>query len=299
MSRVTALYGGVELGGTKIVCVVGSGEEILAEERLPTGEPAATLDAVVGFFRRQLDAGRVLAAIGIASFGPVELRAASPRWGWITETPKPGWSGVDVAARIGSALGVPVAFDTDVAGAALAEGRFGAAVGLETFVYLTVGTGIGGGAVVGGRVAHGLVHAEMGHVSVPREPDDDFPGRCPFHGDCLEGMASGPALADRFGRPLEDLPAVARAEATALAARYVASGLRNVVYTLAPERVVVGGGVSQVDGFVPRVRDRLRELVGRYPGLPEHSEDAFVVPASLGGRAGAIGALLLAGGAAR
>jgi fructokinase len=292
----TALLGGVELGGTKIVCVVGRGDSVLAEHRIPTGDdPVAALAAVVAFFRAQAGEGRAVAAIGVASFGPVELRAGKPRWGHVTDTPKPGWSGADVARPVREALGVPVAFDTDVAGAALAEGRHGVAAGLDTFVYLTVGTGIGGGAVVGGRVAHGLVHAEMGHVSVPREPGDAFPGRCPFHGDCLEGMACGPALEARFGgAPLASLAPADQLAAATLAARYVASGLRNVVYVLAPERIVIGGGVSQLEAFVPLVRERLRELVGRYPGLPEHAADDFVVPAALGDRAGPVGALLLA-----
>lgn len=288
------LYGGVELGGTKVMCVIGAGAEILAAERLPTRDPRSTLDAAIDFFRRGTAAGSTLHAIGIASFGPVELRRESPLWGHVTETPKPGWARVDVAGRIADALGLPVAFDTDVNGAALAEGRHGAARGLHTFVYLTVGTGIGGGAVVGGRPAHGLVHPEMGHVSVPRRPGDDYRGRCPFHGDCLEGMASGPALGERFGGPVETLGPAARDEAAALGAWYLAAGLRNVVYTLAPERIVVGGGVAQLPGLVPRIRERLRELIGPYPGLPEHADDAFVVPAELGERAGAIGALVLA-----
>lgn len=288
------LYGGVELGGTKTLCVVGAGTDIVAEARIPTTDPSATLAAVVAFFRREIAAGREIRAIGVASFGPVELRRGAPRWGLITTTPKAGWSDVDVAGPIGAGLGLPVGFDTDVAGAALGEGRFGAARGLETFVYLTVGTGIGGGAVIGGRIAHGLVHAEMGHVSVPREPGDDFPGRCPFHRDCLEGMASGPALADRFGAPVETLAAERQRAAVELSARYVATGLRNVVYALAPERIVIGGGVGLADGFVPAVRAALPGVLGGYPGLPEHADDAFVVAAALGTRAGIVGALALA-----
>ncbi|MGH8918754.1 MAG: ROK family protein, partial [Actinomycetes bacterium] len=187
--------GAVEAGGTKIVCLVGSDpEHIVARARIPTGEPTQTLTRVVGFFREQVAAGGKLTAIGIASFGPVELRRSHPRYGFITSSPKPGWSSVDLVGPIRRVFDVPVGFDTDVNGAALGEGRWGAARGLGTFVYLTVGTGIGAGAVIEGRIAHGLVHPEMGHLSVPRQPGDDFPGGCPFHGDCWEGMASGAAM---------------------------------------------------------------------------------------------------------
>lgn len=284
------LYGGVELGGTKVVCAVGRGNTIVATERLPTRDPESTLAGVIAFLRGH----GPLEAVGAATFGPVELRPGSPRFGRLLETPKEGWSGVDIAGALGRELRRPVAIDTDVNGAAVAEGRFGAATGLDSFVYLTVGTGIGGGAVVGGHPAHGLVHPEIGHLSVPREPGDDYPGRCPFHRDCLEGMTSGPALAERFGARLEELAPAAREEARALAAGYLASGLRNIVYALAPERIVIGGGVASLEGLHALVHARLLEVLGRYPGLPEHASPGFVVPPGLGGEAGIVGALVLA-----
>lgn len=291
--------GAIEAGGTKVVCLVGSGpDHIAAQTRIPTGEPTWTLDRVVDFFRDQVAVGGPVTAIGIASFGPVELRRSHPRYGFITTSPKSGWAYVDVVGPIRRAFGVPVGFDTDVNGAALGEGRWGAARGLSTFVYLTVGTGIGAGAVVDGQVAHGLVHPEMGHVSVPRRPGDDFPGDCPYHGDCLEGMASGTAMTARWGRPAEQLDGAELAAAVELAAGYLAAGLRNIVYTIAPQRIVIGGGVAALPELFPRVRAHLAELLSGYPGLPEHSADDFVLPAELGQQAGPAGALVLAENAA-
>ncbi len=198
-----ARFGAVEAGGTKFVCLLGSSpDDIEARTRIPTGaDPEATLAEVVAFFAGSPPP----AAVGIASFGPVELRAGHPQYGHITSTPKPGWRDADLVGPIRAALDVPIGFDTDVAGAALGEGRWGAAQGLSTFVYMTVGTGIGAAAVVGGRPASGLGHAEMGHIAVPRQDGDRYPGRCPYHGDCLEGMAAGEAIAERFGRPGEQL----------------------------------------------------------------------------------------------
>lgn len=287
--------GAVEAGGTKIVCLVGfDPDHIVARARIPTGEPSRTLAKVVAFFREAVDAGGPLAAIGIASFGPLELRRSHPQYGFITTSPKPGWANVDVIGPLQSALGVPVGFDTDVNGAALGEGRWGAARDLNTFVYLTVGTGIGGGAVVEGRIAHRLGHPEMGHLSVPRQPGDDFPGTCPFHADCLEGMAGGEALAARWGRPAEQLDGDLLRAAVQLEAAYLAAGLRAIVYTLAPQRIVIGGGVTALPGLFPLVRAQLAETLAGYPGLPEHGTDDFVVPAALGALAGPAGALILA-----
>jgi fructokinase len=289
------LYGGVEAGGTKVVCLIGAGPDtIVADTLVPTTTPEETVGAVVDFFAARSRAGIDVVAGGIASFGPVELRRSSPKYGWITSTPKAGWSDTDLLGPVQRTLGVPVGFDTDVNGAALGEGRWGAAQGLDTFVYLTVGTGVGGGAVVGGRIAHGLVHAEMGHLIVGRHPDDDYPGRCPFHGDCLEGLASGPALQERWGSPPDELEGDELAAAVDMEAYYLAAGLRNIVYTLAPERIVIGGGVSQLEGLFPATRLSLSQQLGGYPGLVEHGAAEFVVPAVLGAMAGPAGALALA-----
>jgi fructokinase len=289
--------GAVEAGGTKFVCLLGSSpDDIVARTRIPTGDdPARTLAAVVDFFAEH----PAPAAVGIASFGPVELRPDHPQYGHITSTPKPGWRDVDLVGPIRSALGVPVGFDTDVAGAALGEGRWGAAQGLGTFVYMTVGTGIGAAAVVGGRLAVGLGHAEMGHISVPRRPGDTYPGGCPYHGDCLEGMAAGGAIAARFGRPAEQLDGADLKQAVEWEAGYLAAGLRTIVYTLFPERVVIGGSVPQLPGLFPLVRSTLLQMLAGYGALPEHEAEEFVSPAGLGGLAGPAGALVLAENALR
>ena len=289
------MLGGIEAGGTKFVCVVGSGpEDVVAQETFPTGAPDETLSRAIGFYADYVAGGGRLDAIGIAAFGPVELRRSSPAYGSITTTPKPGWSGIDLVGPVSAALGLPVGFDTDVNAAALAEGRWGAARGLDSFVYLTVGTGIGGGAVVGGRLVQGSVHPEMGHVSVPRQRGDDYPGHCPFHGACLEGMASGAAIADRWGRRAEELPPDELERATELEAAYLGAGLATIVYTLAPQRIVIGGGASRMPGLFPRVRRELTAALAGYPGLAEHESEDFVVPAALGQMAGPAGALILA-----
>jgi fructokinase len=231
--------GAIEAGGTKVLCLVGSDpDHIVAQTRIPTGRPTETLAQVLTFFRQQVASGGPLTAVGVTSFGPLELRRSHPRYGSIRNSPKPGWSDVDMVEPVRNALGVPVGFDTDVNGAALGEGRWGAARGQDTFVYLTVGTGIGAGAVVEDRIIHGLGHPEMGHVSVPRQPGDDFAGDCPFHAGCLEGMASGTAIAARWGRPAEQLDGEELRAATRLEAAYLAAGLRNIVYSLAPQRIV-------------------------------------------------------------
>ena len=289
------MFGGVEAGGTKFVCVIGTGPDDIAEtQRIDVAGPADTIEATLDFFRRALAAGTRIDAIGIGSFGPVELRRSSPRYGFITTTPKPGWSGTDVAGPFAAALGIPIGFDTDVNAAALAEGRWGAARGLASFVYLTLGTGIGGGAVIDGRLLRGLGHPETGHIAVPRRPGDTFEGVCPFHGDCFEGLASGPAVGARFGRRAEHLDGADQAAAAELVGFYLAVGVRSITYALAPERVVVGGGLSAMSGMLDAARAELRVQLNGYPGLTEHSQPAFLVPAELGGRAGPAGTLILA-----
>lgn len=291
------ILGGVETGGTKFVCVVGGGDgRILSRRRIPTRGPVETMGDVVGFFREAAADGARLDAIGIGAFGPLDLRPGAG-YGRILSSTKPGWSGADLVGPLRAAFGVPVAVDTDVTAAALAEGRWGAARGLDTFAYMTVGTGIGVGAVVAGQPLHGLLHPEAGHIGVPREPGDDFPGSCPYHGDCLEGMAGGPAIAARWGRPAEQLSGAERDRAVALEAAYLASGIRTIVYVLAPERVIVGGGVAALPGLLPEVRERLHAALGGYPGLDEHASGDFVQAAGLGPMAGARGALALAAAA--
>jgi len=289
------LFGGIEAGGTKFVCIIGTGpDDIARTQRIDVAGPSETLKASVDFFLRAGAAGVRLDAIGIGSFGPVELRRMNPRYGFITTTPKPGWSGTDIAGPFAAALGIPVGFDTDVNAAALAEGRWGAARGLASFVYLTVGTGIGAGALVDGRLLYGLGHPETGHIAVPRRPGDTYDGICPFHGDCFEGMASGPAVGARFGRRPELLEGADQAAAAELVGFYLAAGVRSITYTLAPERVVVGGGLSALPGMLDAARAELRVQLNGYPGLTEHAAPGFLVRAELGGNAGPAGTLILA-----
>jgi len=279
--RVTA-YGGIETGGSKWTCAVGTGpEDMRATATFATGAPAETIARAVDFFRD----GNQVAAIGIGSFGPVDVRAGSATWGHVTTTPKPGWANVDLAGAIARELDVPVAFDTDVNAAALGEHRWGAAQGIETFVYITVGTGIGGGGMARGRLLHGLVHPEFGHMRIPHDPDDTFAGACPYHGDCWEGLASGRAIAERWGAPGHRLDGE---HVWALEARYLALGVVCVVAVLSPAVVILGGGVMQRDGLLERVRADVDRLLAGYVDAPE------IVHPALGPRSGVVGALALA-----
>lgn len=292
---MTKLLGGIEAGGTKIVCAVGSGpQHVLAQERFPTTSPGDTIGRALDFFRDHETDGE-LQALGIAAFGPLDPRPESPTYGYITSTPKSGWENTDFAGPVEAALGVPVAFDTDVNGAALGEWRWGAAQGLDTFIYLTVGTGIGGGGMVRGQLMHGLVHPEMGHIRLPHDwQADPYPGRCPYHGDCLEGMASGPAIADRWGRPGEELPE--DHSAWELEATYLAYALVNFITTLSPQRIILGGGVMKQRQLFPMIRRKVFDLLNGYVQAPAILEeiDSYIVPPALGGRAGVLGAFALA-----
>lgn len=283
-------FGAVEIGGTKTL--VASGESIEDLEKfdtIATTSPRETVEAIV----ERLRSAEVV-SVGVASFGPLELRPSHDRFGYITSTPKTDWSETPVMQMLVERLGVSVAFDTDVNGAALGEGEWGAAEGLRTFAYVTVGTGIGGGVVVNGSPIHGAPHPEVGHVVVRRHPDDDHTGSCPFHGDCLEGMASGPAIEARFGKRGEMLDGPEQEEALGLVSHYIGQGLRNLVYAVAPERVIVGGGVSKLEGFHEAVGESLLDSIAGYPAEAAHSDPGFIVPPGLGDLSGLAGALLLA-----
>jgi fructokinase len=289
-------YGGVEAGGTKWVLAIGGGPDDVRETTtFPTTTPDETLARTAAFFGQ--NGG--ISALGVGSFGPIDARRSSPTWGHITTTPKPGWAGTDVAGALGLALGVPVAFDTDVNAAALGEQRWGAAIGLDTFCYITIGTGIGGGGMSNGRLMHGLLHPEYGHMRIPHDRDvDPFDGVCPYHGDCFEGLAAGGAIRERWGEPAEELtdPAVWELEA-----HYVALGLVNVICTLSPQRIILGGGVPKEPMLLPLVRDKVRTLLAGYIDADELDSglDEFIVAPGLGDRAGVLGAIELARTATR
>lgn len=290
------LIAGVELGGTKCICILARGPDTIEEEvRIPTTTPAETLAAIEAV----LDRWTGFVGIGVASFGPVGVDRAGADWGQVTVTPKPGWSHTDIARRLGRRYGVPVGFHTDVVGAALAEAEWGAAAGLADVAYVTVGTGIGVGLVAGGRPVDGLTHQELGHIRPVRLGGDDWIGTCPFHGACLEGLASGPAIAARAGRKAEDLAA------DDLVWENVVHALGQLLHTLVltgvPRRVVMGGGVmTGASHLLPRVREAMTKSLGGYSMLPEvAAPDTYVVPAGLGGRAGPLGAVLLGAQAVR
>jgi fructokinase len=276
-------FGAIEAGGTKFVCAVGSGPGDFEATRIPTGSPEETIARVSEWFRSRGE----IRAVGIASFGPVDLDRDSPTWGHITSTPKAEWRNFDLAGEVGRVLGSPVAFDTDVNAALRGEMRWGAAQGLANCVYLTVGTGIGGGALSRGKFVHGLTHPEMGHIWVRHDRSaDPFPGCCPFHGDCLEGLASGPAMAARWGVLAENL--AADHPAWALEAEYLAGAIAALACVLSPQRVILGGGVMEQPALLGLIRQRLNEIVGGYTAVPEVSAPA------LGADAGVLGALALA-----
>ena len=290
------LVGGVEAGGTKFICAVASGpDDVRAEVRFPTTTPDETIGRAITFFRDQQRKHGRLAAVGIGSFGPIDLAAHSPARGFITSTPKPGWRDTDFVGRIRAEFDVTIGWDTDVNAAALGERVWGAAQGLDTFIYLTIGTGIGGGGMVNGRLMHGLVHPEMGHIVLPHDRKrDPYRGCCRFHGDCLEGLASGSAIEERWGVPGKKL--TPDHEAWVLEAEYLALALRTFVCTLSPQRIVMGGGVMHVASLFPLIRNRLLELLA---GYVQHRAviddiDGFVVPPGLGDRAGVLGAVALA-----
>jgi fructokinase len=275
-----ALSGAIEAGGTKFVCGVGTGPHDLVTTQIQTGSPQATIAAATAWIREK-SAGE-LRAVGIGSFGPVDLKA-----GRITSTPKADWRNFDLAGEVQRALGVPVAFDTDVNTAVLGEARWGAARGVRNCVYLTIGTGIGGGAIVEGNIVHGLTHPEMGHIRVPRDASDTFAGVCPYHGDCLEGLATGPAIEARWGAPGQTLPA--DHPAWPLEARYLAMGIANYICTLSPEKIIVGGGVMRQKQLYEMIRARVAEILAGYVGgLPE------ILAPGLGELSGVLGALALA-----
>ena len=272
------MFGAIEAGGTKFICGVGTGPGDLRTIHIPTTTPRATVSQAVAFF----DSHRPLDAVGIGSFGPVDLKT-----GHITSTPKPGWQNFDFAGAVRNAMRLPVVFDTDVNAAALGEARWGATQGVRDFIYITVGTGIGGGAVVNGRLVYGAKHPEMGHVRIPHDlARDPYTGCCPFHGDCLEGLASGPAMQARWGCPATELPA--DHPAWALEAHYLALAVNNWACVLSPERIIMGGGVMQQPGLCEMIRKEWEVLLNGY--IPA----AEIVPPLLSGKSGVLGALVLA-----
>lgn len=291
MSKARPLFGGIEAGGTKFVLAVGHDPAApLASHTIATTTPDETLGAVAEWFEQH----GPIAALGIASFGPVDLDPRSPGWGHITATPKAGWSNCDLAGYFVRRFGIPIGFDTDVNAAALAEFAAAGSDAASSLVYVTVGTGIGGGLVIDGRPVHGAAHPEMGHIFPRRAPDDQqFKGTCPFHGDCLEGLVSGPAIKARWGASLSELPPSHAAHD--IVAGYLAQLCQTLFAVTAAHTIVLGGGVMQTPGLLERIRLGLARIDAGY--LPGRDRQVVRLPA-LGAQAGLHGALMLARGAA-
>jgi len=286
------LVAAIEAGGTKFVCAVGHGPEDIEEVRFPTTCPEETISRSIEFFIDAQERKGKVNAIGIGTFGPADVNSESATFGHIKNTPKADWANTDLASPIRAALdGIPLAFETDVNAAAWGEGKWGSAKGLNDFIYITVGTGIGGGAVSNGKIVHGISHPEMGHLRIPRDESvDPFGGCCPFHGDCLEGLASGTALQQRWSQNPSELPP--EHSAWELQSSYLADAIINITLTLSPERFILGGGVMDQEHLFPMVRERVTSRLAKYINVPE--PEKFIVPPGLGAQAGVLGSLALA-----
>ncbi len=292
---IEQLYGGIEGGGTKFICTVASGpQNVIDEVRFATTTPQETLQQVCTFFTPYVKAQRIK-SIGLGSFGPVDTDPLSPTFGYITTTPKPNWANTNILGILKSALGVPIAIDMDVAASALGEYRWGASQGIDPSLYLTVGTGIGGSYILNGMPLRGLVSLEMGHVYIPHDRQrDPFPGCCPYHSDCFEGLANGPAIQKRFNRPPEGLPD--DDPYWEIEAGYIAAALVNYIFTFPPKKIVLGGGVMHRLFLFSLVREKVSSLLNNYLNHPTltGSLDEYIVPPGLGYRSGVLGGIALA-----
>lgn len=276
------------------MCAVGNADrELIVSERIPTTTPSETLERVKSFFQQQL-IQYPIHKFGVCSFGPLDLRSTSPTYRQIVNTPKPGWSGANIADFLEDEFHLPVVIDTDVNGAALSEYLWGAGRGLDSLIYLTIGTGIGGGAMVDGRLVHGLMHPEMGHLLLRREPDDPYAGHCPYHHDCFEGLASGPAMQERWGKPAFELPP--EHPAWDLEARYIAQALVAYTYILSPQKIILGGGVMQNTDLISRIRAHVLSLMAGYltPQDTTGRLENYITRPGLDQGSGLLGAIALA-----
>lgn len=293
--QTKTLYGGIEAGGTKFVCVVASGPNQITDEiRFQTTTPEETLGRAIQFFKPFVSSGQIR-AIGVGCFGPLDVIPESSTYGFITATPKPGWSNTNVLGILRGALGIQIALDTDVNVAALGEYKWGVSQGCDPSLYLTIGTGIGGGYIKDGRSLIGLLSPEMGHLRIPHDREKDpFVGNCPFHEDCFEGLASGPAIEKRLGVAGARVPE--NDPFWNLEADYIASALVNYILTLSPKKIILGGGVMQRGFLFSKIRWRVRELLNGYVASKHLSENIhnYIVPPGLGNQSGSLGAIALA-----
>lgn len=283
------LYGALEAGGTKMVCAIGDENgKIIERAKFPTETPETTMPPIFDFFK-----GKGIAAIGIACFGPIDLRKESPTYGAITSTPKKGWSGYNIVRETEAALGIPVGFDTDVNGSMLGEATWGCAKGLTDAIYLTIGTGVGGGVISNGKLLHGMLHPELGHIRLPLLKEDPGKSVCPYHDNCLEGLAAGPSIKARWGVSADQL--TDKKEVWDIEATYIATALMSYTLVLSPQKIILGGGVMHQEHLFPLIRDKYKELMNGYIVTDEMDHlDEYIVPASLNDDQGILGAIKLA-----
>ena len=283
-------FGALEAGGTKMVCAVGTAQgKILERISLPTRSPEATMPELLGFFQ-----GKGLAAVGIGSFGPVDLDKNSPTYGSILATPKLSWRNFPIVQEFQKALQIPVGFDTDVNAAALGEATWGCTQDVRTSIYITVGTGVGMGVIVDGKPYHGMIHPEAGHIYMNRHPNDPMErGVCPYHANCLEGLASGPSIEKRWGKKAQEL--AGRPEVWELEAYYLGQAICDYILVLSPEKIILGGGVTHQEHMLPLVRKEVQSQLGGYlQGKGLDHLDSYIVPISLGDNQGVMGSVKLA-----
>ncbi|MBE0687012.1 MAG: ROK family protein [Anaerolineaceae bacterium] len=290
-------FGGIEAGGTKFVCVIANNPgDIVEEGRFPTTNPLETIEKTILFFRNAIQKHKIkLSALGVGCFGPIDLDTNSATYGFITTTPKPGWQNINLLQPIKDALNIPIAFDTDVNVAAIGEGKWGAAQDLDDFLYFTIGTGIGGGAIINKKPLHGLIHPEMGHILLNQDTSmDTYSGKCPYHRNCFEGLACGPSIKDRWGTSAENLDD--NHPAWILETDYIAQAMSNFVCSFSPKKIILGGGVMQKKLLYPMIHKKTQQYLNGYVQSEMISKrmDEYIVPPGLGNQSGMLGAIALA-----
>ena len=283
------LIGGIEAGGTKMVCAVGDENGVVKDRvSFPTRQPKETFEDIIGYYKNW-----DIKALGIGCFGPLDLDKKSATYGYITKTPKAGWENCDIVGAFKEALGVPVGFDTDVNGAVLGEVTWGAAKGLDSAIYITIGTGVGVGVYVNGGLLHGLVHPEGGHILLIRHPKDTYEGKCPFHKNCVEGLAAGPSIEARWGKKAAEL--ADRDEVWEMEAYYIAQAITDYILSYSPQKIILWGGVMHQEKLFGMVRKEVLNLLNGYVAhemITEHI-DQYIVPPALGEDPGIMGAIKL------
>ncbi|MCR4834134.1 MAG: ROK family protein [Butyrivibrio sp.] len=284
------ILGAIEAGGTKMVCAIGDENgKIIDRVSIPTKTPEETMPEIIAYFK-----DKDVAAIGLACFGPIDLHKDSPTYGYITSTPKTAWLNYDIVGCLKKAFNnIPIGFDTDVNGSLLGEATWGCAKGMTDVIYITIGTGIGGGVMSGGKLLHGMLHPELGHILMRRYPEDSYVGKCPFHKDCFEGLAAGPAIEERWGSKAFDL--ADRDEVWELESKYIAQAIINYMMTLSPQKIILGGGVMHQEQLFPLIRQKVLEMNAGYIQTKElENIEEYIVPASLNDNQGIMGAIKLA-----